>query len=291
MRFTVFTPSYNRGFIIETLYQSLQRQTFKDFEWIVIDDGSSDNTEELFSKFQNEGNFFPIIYKKVENGGKHRAINKGLQIAQGELFFIVDSDDFLSDDALEQIDAVEKSIPANQKSQFAGICGLRKCNGKVFDMPEGYLDLTNLERKNKGMTGDMAEVFYRSVLQKYPFPEFEGEKFVIETLIWDRMARDGLKLRYFNRIIYLGNYLSTGLTAQGMSISEKSPRGWAEFIKQSVELGRLSGFSKWQKYMQFYYSTRGKFSFIEISKMLGVNTAYLYLRLLGMRVFFLIYDR
>ena len=88
---TVFTPTYNRAYIIENLYRSLQNQTTSDFEWLVIDDGSKDNTKELFTNWILENTNFPIRYYKVENGGKHRAINKATDIANGKLFFIVDS--------------------------------------------------------------------------------------------------------------------------------------------------------------------------------------------------------
>ena len=100
-KITVFTPTYNRAYILENLYRSLQRQTCKTFEWLVVDDGSADNTKELFERWQQEDNFFPIRYVKQENGGKCRAINQGLKLADGELFFTVDSDDYLTDDALE----------------------------------------------------------------------------------------------------------------------------------------------------------------------------------------------
>ena len=104
-KITVFNPTYNRAYIIETLYRSLQRQTYRDFEWLVVDDGSADNTKELFETWQQEDNFFPIRYVKQENGGKCRAINHGLELADGELFFTVDSDDYLTDDALEKVAA------------------------------------------------------------------------------------------------------------------------------------------------------------------------------------------
>ena len=123
MKITVFTPTYNRAYIIEKLYHSLQRQTFKDFEWIVVDDGSEDETEDLFKKIQKDKNLFEIRYIKQKNGGKHRAINKGIEIAKGELFFIVDSDDYLIDTALKTITEIEESIPENEKKQFAGVCG------------------------------------------------------------------------------------------------------------------------------------------------------------------------
>jgi len=102
MKLTIFTPTYNRGYIIETLYKSLKTQTCKDFEWLVIDDGSTDNTAEIFSQFICEQKVDIRFYKKG-NGGKHTAANLALKLAKGELFFVVDSDDFLSENAVERI--------------------------------------------------------------------------------------------------------------------------------------------------------------------------------------------
>lgn len=97
---TIFTPTYNRAYRLPNLYKSLQEQTCKDFEWLVVDDGSTDNTSKLFEQWQAEENSFPIRYFKQPNGGKHRAINRGVKEAKGELFFIVDSDDTLSSNAI-----------------------------------------------------------------------------------------------------------------------------------------------------------------------------------------------
>ncbi|MBQ7385547.1 MAG: glycosyltransferase family 2 protein [Ruminococcus sp.] len=80
-RITVFTPTYNRAYIISNLYNSIKKQTFKNFEWLVVDDGSTDNTEDLFKKWQHEDNDFVIRYYKTVNGGKHRAINRALNLA------------------------------------------------------------------------------------------------------------------------------------------------------------------------------------------------------------------
>ena len=99
---TVFTPTYNRGYIIEKLYNSLVSQNYNEFEWLIVDDGSTDQTQELISNFITKG-FIDIRYFKQENGGKHRAINKGVKLAKGELFFIVDSDDYLSNNALDRV--------------------------------------------------------------------------------------------------------------------------------------------------------------------------------------------
>jgi glycosyltransferase involved in cell wall biosynthesis len=102
-RITVFTPTYNRAYVISNLYKSLCSQSFKNFEWLVVDDGSSDDTESLFSNWISNSDF-EIRYYKTKNGGKHRAINKGMELANGEIFFTMDSDDELTSDALEKID-------------------------------------------------------------------------------------------------------------------------------------------------------------------------------------------
>lgn len=118
-KITLFTPTYNRAYVLETLYRSIQRQTFRDFEWIVVDDGSTDNTEDLVNSWMEEKNFFPIRYYKQANGGKCRAINWGLDLAEGELFFIMDSDDYLTDDAMETVVKWESTI--------AGKAGVLRC--------------------------------------------------------------------------------------------------------------------------------------------------------------------
>ena len=121
MNITVFTPTYNRAYILSQLYQSLQRQTYKDFEWLIVDDGSVDDTESLVSNWLNDNNEFPIRYYKKENGGKCRAINYGVELARGRLFFNVDSDDYLTDDALEKVAKWESDLPKN--GLYCGLVG------------------------------------------------------------------------------------------------------------------------------------------------------------------------
>lgn len=294
MRFTVFTPTYNRAYIIENLYRSLQRQTFTDFEWLVIDDGSVDNTGELFARILQEQNVFPIRYLKVANGGKHRAINRAVQNASGELFFIVDSDDYLPDDALETIDRVEKTIPESQRGQFCGVCGCRgfsndKIAGTTFE--GDYLDITALERPIYKVFGDKAEVFYTNVLMKYPFPEFENEKFVTECVVWDKIAFDGYKMRFFNHIVYICDYLEDGLTAHYSQMLQKSPHGYGLYLFQCGLFGKHYGIDKWNSYLKFYYEMREHMRFSEIAECLHINPIVLYIRLLGMKVFYRLYDR
>jgi len=294
MRITVFTPAYNRGYIIEKLYRSLQRQSFCDFEWIVVDDGSTDNTEELFARYLAEENFFPIRYVRTENGGKHRAINKGVAMAEGELFYIVDSDDYLPVDALELVDQFEKSIPQEQKRFFGGVCGQRGFEGRGgigSTFTGDVLDITMLERPKHNISGDKAEVFYTAIMRKYPFPEFAGENFVTECVVWDKIAADGYKLRFFNHVVMICEYLPDGLTAQGEALLLKNPKGYGLYIYQCGKFGKLNGLDKWNKYLYFYYALREKMTFTEIAKCLHTNPIYLWLRLFGMRVFYKLYSK
>ncbi len=250
---TVFTPTYNRGYILNKCYESLRKQTNTDFEWIVIDDGSTDNTEEIVKKWICEDNKFNIRYFKTENGGKHRAINKAVDLAQGYLFFIVDSDDYLTEDAIEKVIKAEQTI-SNNKEKYAGIAMARgysstKMIGTTFN--GNYLDATSIERKKFNINGDKAEIFYTEILRKNKFPEFKGENFVTEALVWNRIARQGYKLRWFQDIIYICQYRDDGLTKKGSSIYKNSPSGLCLYIREYINDFNLNFLRKCLQY-EFY---------------------------------------
>lgn len=294
MRVTVFTPTYNRAYIIENLYNSLKRQSFRDFEWIVVDDGSTDNTESLFNEILAEENDFHIRYIKTANGGKHRAINRGVSEAEGEMFFIVDSDDYLTDDALLIIDNIESEIKTHDREEFCGICGLKgfsatQAVGTSFSGE--YLDITVLEREKYKIRGDKAEVFYTHILKKYPFPTFDGENFLTECVVWDKIASDGYKMRFFNQIIYVCDYLPDGLTAHSSKLFVDNPKGYGLYLAQSSEYGKIKGIEKWNGFLDYFYQTRKTISFFEISRNLKINPIILWLRLLVMRVFYRLYNK
>lgn len=259
VKITVFTPTYNRAYIVENLYRSLQRQSFTNFEWLVVDDGSNDDTEELFKEWSKENNNFEIRYYKKENGGKHRAINYALDEAKGELFFTVDSDDYLTDDALEKINDWEKDLDKSKK--FAGIVANRgyeknKTINNYFE--EDYLDLdlmqmyTYSENGKKVLSGERALIFYTDIHRLYKYPEFEGENFMTEAVTWNRMANDGYLVRYFNDIIWIFEYLPDGLTKAGHKLFIDNPRGYALWI---IEKGKIEGknhFEMWKVYYSVY---------------------------------------
>ena len=230
MRITVFTPTYNRAYIIENLYRSLQRQTFRDFEWLIVDDGSSDNTAEVISAWQQDKNDFPIRYYKKENGGKCRAINFGADLAEGELFFNVDSDDYLTDDALEKVSRWVDTLP--EGGNFCGVVGnlgTSPTQTPNTPMAAPYRDATLLERyadfTEHPIDGERAPVFFTEIQKKYKYPEFEGEKFVTPAVTWNRMAHDGYRVRVFDDIIWVYEYQPDGLTANVGKNFIKNPQG------------------------------------------------------------------
>jgi glycosyltransferase involved in cell wall biosynthesis len=229
---------------------------------------------------------------KRENGGKHRAINQGVSMAQGELFFIVDSDDYLPDQALEIIDSVEKTIPDNTKANFAGVCGQKGYSeetpiGKSFE--GDILDITTLQRSKYHVTGDKSEVFYTDILRRYPFPEYKGENFVTECVVWDQIAADGYKLRFFNHVVMICEYLPDGLSAQGNTLFEKNPKAWGLYIYQCGLFGKISGIAKWNEILNYYYTTRNKLTFRQIARILHMHPIILWLRLFGLRLFYRLY--
>jgi len=233
---TVFTPTYNRKDLIDRLYQSLLQQTQKNFEWLIVDDGSSDGTENYFANLLSAKSPFQIRYIKQDNGGKHRAINNGVNNALGKLFFIVDSDDYLTPDAIEKVNQWVKTLDDSHK--WAGISGLK---GFSKDRVVGqrhkecrFVDAKNSERRKYKLLGDKAEVYFTDVLKAHPFPEINGEKFISEEIVWNAIARDGYYLRWFNEIIYICDYLEGGLTKDSAK-DKKNPIGRLLWAKGQLE--------------------------------------------------------
>ena len=255
---TVFTPTYNRAYLLSNLYNSLIKQSNKNFEWIIIDDGSTDDTEELISKYIKEKKI-NIIYKKVDNGGKHRAINKGIKIANGKVFAIVDSDDQLTFNAIEKLYEWFSNLKEDKK--YCGVAGNRGYrNGKIIGstFSGNVISCSAIERNKYNIKGDKFEVYYTNVLKKYPFPEFEGEKFLSEIIVWTRMAKDGYIIEWHNDIIYLCEYLNDGLTTNNYKLLRNNPKGYALRIKEQVLYANISFKQKLGYYSTYFFLNKNK---------------------------------
>ncbi len=204
---TVFTPTYNRAHTIARVYESLIAQTFRDFEWIVIDDGSTDRTAEQVTYWQQTADF-PITYKYQPNSGKHVAYNRAVAIARGRYFLAIDSDDGFLPDAMECMLYWWNSIPSDQREEFSGIVTLcqyedgRPCG---VGFPASPLDTDALTLRFRIKVREETWGFHRTeILKAYPFPEDAGVKFIPENIVWDAIARR-YKIRCINeplRIFY-----------------------------------------------------------------------------------------
>jgi glycosyltransferase involved in cell wall biosynthesis len=201
--FTVFTPTFNRSSTLSRVYESLRSQTFRDFEWLIVDDGSTDNTRQRIETWQTEA-VFPIRYIFQENQGKPAAFNRGVQEAQGELFLTLDSDDGCVPQALERFKYHWDSIPAQDKEKFSAVTALcRDQKGRLVGdkFPRDVLDSNSIELYLKYNVKGEKWGFHRTdVLKQFPFPTGGNTKFISEGVVWFAIARR-FKTRFANETL------------------------------------------------------------------------------------------
>jgi glycosyltransferase involved in cell wall biosynthesis len=217
MHFTILIPTYNRAHTILRTINSLIIQDFKNFEVIIVDDGSTDNTEELISKVILK-NSINLKYIKRKNGGKHTAINIGIENANGIFFMILDSDDYLEHSALSRL--YQKSLLIINDDTFSGVMGRcvniidDKIIGKIFPSEpyiSSYVDFHFISGRKIGPFGDCCEINKTNIIKQYRYPENEMTKFVPEAYIFDQIGTK-YKLLCTNEIFEYKEYLSTGIS-------------------------------------------------------------------------------
>jgi glycosyltransferase involved in cell wall biosynthesis len=198
--FTVFTATYNRAHTLSRVYDSLLCQTIRDFEWVVVDDGSTDETSDLVRKWQQEANF-PVRYFCQSNKGKHIAVNLGVREARGRFFVNIDSDNACVPAALERFRFHWRSIPLEARDRFVGVSALiRKADGTLLGtrFPSDVLDSDTLElRFRHKVKGDKWGFQRTAIMRQFEYPDFPGEKRVPDSLIWNRIAGQ-YKTRFVN---------------------------------------------------------------------------------------------
>lgn len=220
---SIITPTYNRAHLIHRCYESLLRQSCKDFEWIIVDDGSKDDTQDVIAGFCTDE--FPVIKIKKENGGKHTALNAAHPYIHGKYVLILDSDDYLTDTAVEEVlEAWERY----KDNEIVGVVtflrgsadGKPVCTVADYEKPVDILRY----RRHCRISCDCCEVIRTKLLKEFPFPVYEGERFVAECALWNRVARK-YKCVYIDSAIYICEYLEGGLTKSGRSMRIKNPKG------------------------------------------------------------------
>lgn len=235
---TVFTPTYNRSVTIERTYKSLINQTCKDFEWLIVDDGSVDNTETLVQGWIKES-IFSIRYIKQANVGKYRAYNNGLKHAKGEFFFCVDSDDWLPVNAVELILSYTDKLRENES--LAGIVALKMYQdesviGRPFNKTDFSSSLYDLELCGEG--GERSLVFKTAVARIFPFPEETNEKFVGESIVYDRF-HGKYEFIVSNEILTTCEYQTDGLSSNTHSLMLNNPAGYKLYYAQRIDMAPL----------------------------------------------------
>ncbi len=228
VRFTVLTPTFNRAHTLGGVYESLCGQTFKDFEWVIIDDGSTDGTRELVSSWKS---FFRIRFFWHPNRGKHTAMNLGVSVAEGEFVLFFDSDDRCVPTALERFDYHWRQIA--DPLRFANVsCLCRRPDGSVIGrpFPTAYVDAFRFADQLRYRSGAERWGINRTdVLREFPFPE--GERFVPEGLIWNRISRK-YATRFINEALRIFEYSSGGLTASITKQRMESPKATILYYRE-----------------------------------------------------------
>ena len=231
---TVFTPTYNRAYVLKQCYDSLCRQTCKDFVWLIIDDGSSDNTKEIVEKWMANDNGFEIRYVYKKNGGMHTGHNKAYELIDTELNVCIDSDDFMPDDAVELI---VNFWEENKDSSYSGIIALDVYkNGQVIgkELPNKKSTTLSGYYQNGGQ-GDKKLIYRTEIINKYPpYPEFEGEKFVPLDYKY-LLADQDYELLIMNKPVCVVEYMEDGSSKNMLRQYYKNPRGFAFMRKVSMK--------------------------------------------------------
>lgn len=235
MEVTIFTPTYNRAYTLSRLYQSLLKQDCSYFQWLIVDDGSTDKTKELVETFISEGKI-KIDYYYQENQGKHIAINTGVEYAKGEYFIVIDSDDYFVDNAMEIIKTYIQRLKKDER--YIGFTGIHFAEDKQDKIDFSLYGQKEAESDEiyrwQEVFGELMFCYSTAILRKYPFPCFQGEKFCPEFVVHSQIAREKGKILYTDHILVRGNYMEDGLSNGFYRRLLENPQGAMLFYRERL---------------------------------------------------------
>ena len=233
-------PAFNRAYTLPRALKSIESQDYRNFEVVVVDDGSTDDTYEVIASW-SESVDFPVQYLYQMNHGKNVAHNTMLAHARGEFVVLLDSDDMLAPTALSSFEKNWEAIPAEQRDKFAGVEGLcaylpdHKLAGKEF--PQDPLDATHIEMRIKyRVKGEKRSAIRTDVLRQYPYPSFEGERHIRPSILWDHLSEAGYMFRFFNEIVQIMEHQADGLSANRFKMRMANPQGLRLCIREEIRL-------------------------------------------------------
>ena len=253
-RLTIFTPTYNRGYCLGNCYESLKKQTCHDFRWLIIDDGSTDQTDKLVRSWMEEG-IVDIRYVYQENQGMHGAHNTAYHLIDTELNVCIDSDDYMP------IDAVEKIIMFWSKyggDHVGGIIGLDAyLDGTIIGtrLPEDLKQSTLFHLYHKhGVKGDKKLVYRTCLTRKYPYPVFQGERYVGLDYKYYKLDCE-YEMLLLNEVICLVEYLADGSSLNMLSQYRRNPKGFAFYRIELMKLPMAGGLFKFRQAIHYVSSS------------------------------------
>lgn len=251
---TIFTPTFNRAYTLHKCYESLIRQTSKNFLWLIIDDGSTDNTRELVEKWINE-NKVTIKYHYQQNQGMHGAHNTAYELIDTELNTCIDSDDYMTDAAVEKIIEFWKK---NKKKDLAGFVALDSYeDGKIIGtkFPEGLKETTYFDIYHKhNVKGDKKFIYRSELTKRYPYPIFKGEKYVSLAYKYAKLDSE-YKLALMNEVVCIVQYMEDGSSLNMIRQYRKNPRGFAFIRVENMKDSRLSLTNKFKESIHYVSSS------------------------------------
>lgn len=265
MTLTIFTPTYNRGSLLARLYKSLVEQKCHDFEWLIVDDGSTDNTSAIVEQFIKEEKI-TIRYICKENGGKHTAHNVAAGNAFGDLFLCLDSDDILAPDAVEIIRSSYNKLQDNDCG-FIGYKQDNKCkllSSRLQENESIHYGLFECEKK-LNITGEFAFVFKKDIIQKYLYPVFSKEKFIGECVLYDKLEINGYTFCPLKEVIEICEYQAEGLSNYFNGLMKMNPAGYCLYFMQRIDMqdsfkNRIITAGKYQCFCRLAKKQRSKYT-------------------------------
>lgn len=234
---SVITPTYNRGELLLRLFNTLQEQSNYNFEWIVVDDGSEDKFQGVFSEIEKTKTIFKKRILHQNNQGKHAALNKAFNYIKGKVSVIIDSDDIALPNTIDQIIKEWTNERLNDPTLAAIIFEKGTESGKPLQVIKDDNKKVNINqyRYFNNLTGDLAETYKSSILKKYRFPVQKNEKFLSEDYIWIDIGRK-YNAVFCHQILYMTKYLSSGLTHNMHQIMWENPIGSLMNVEKRVSI-------------------------------------------------------
>ncbi len=252
---TVFTPTYNRKGLIAKCFESLQNQTSYNFCWLVIDDGSTDGTDKIIGEWIRQESRFEIIYDCKQNGGLHTAYNRGIELAQTELFVCIDSDDWMPNDAIEKIEKIWHEIRCKN---YVGIMGMDCYEGGSYvgdAFPDDVKSMYLWEKLTKyKLSGDKKMIHRTDLLKQVaPMPTYKNEKFFNPSYMMYQLDQYG-KLYVTNDCFCIVEYQPDGMSSNIFKQYRNSPNSFAETRKLYLNFPGASIGFKYRQYIHYISS-------------------------------------